>query len=182
MNKTLLIILATVVVLILLILGGFFIKTQFFSGTPSNATSTNPFGFDGGQQNGTNMTPSSSTLPLVLNDGTVVNVPDFTKENQPSWAGETGYQVAGGDTDAYLITYVPPDQSGARAEIGITIQSEPLGATRAAAEVALQNKLQLNNAQICALNIEVYTQPGLSDLYEGDNLGVSFCPGAVKLP
>ncbi len=136
----------------------------------------NPFGTVSGTNSGT-----TASMTILLTNGSTASVPDFTKDEQPSWAGPTGYRVAGTDTGDYLIVYVPSDGKAA-SQFLLTIFAEPIGAVRKSAEAALRNRLLLTDAQLCATDVTVATGPGVSDTYEGTNLGLSFCPGSVKLP
>lgn len=124
----------------------------------------------------------SGTLAIAFPDGTATKIPDFTKGNQPAWAGDTGYLVAGSPTDMYMITYIPPANGNYQNAFTIVVQGEPLGEVRRAAETAFINKTGFSKKQICELGVSVVTQPGLSDTYDRAELGVSFCPGATVLP
>ena len=62
------------------------------------------------------------------------------------------------------------------------IQAEPIGTVRKTAEQALKNRLGLPDAQICNLDTQVWVNPGTNDTYAGRDLGISFCPGSIKLP
>lgn len=119
-----------------------------------------------------------ATVPLTLADGTVVAIPDFSKTEQPPAASATnGYQVAGSADAEFQILYFPLD-----AGFILTLQAEPLGETRRAAEAALRQELGLPDAQVCQLTIDVGVPHSVSTVYSGRNLGLSFCPGAVPLP
>jgi hypothetical protein len=127
--------------------------------------------------NGTS-TQSGTSLPLVLKDGTRVQVPDFTKQNQPPYANATDGYVAGGSVDGdFSIEYFPDGSY-----FDIVLNTEPLGASRKKAEAALRSQLNLSNAQLCKLNTQVVTTRGVNEQYSGHNLGLSFCPGATSLP
>jgi hypothetical protein len=165
-----------VLLLVLASIGLFFVRNVLNPTSAPNATSTNPFG------PGVNSATTSSTLQLKLGNGGEVAVPDFTKKPQPAWATTNQYSVSGDPTASYLITYVPADSHGGPSEFLISLQSEPLGATRLQAEQALKRETNLTNSQLCMLDVRVTTQPGLSDIYDGENLGLGFCPGAVQLP
>lgn len=145
------------------------------SPSPSNPDtgSENPFGGSGGNAGG-----GQPGLTVVQKDGTSVNVPDFTKTDQPPIAGpDTGYQVSGSNASSFQILYFP-NQS----YFLVSLFSEPLGQTRLAAEAALRSKLGLSDSQLCALNIEVHTDAETNETYSGRDLGLSFCPGATALP
>jgi hypothetical protein len=134
---------------------------------------TNPFGFADGTG-----TSASSTLRIALVDGTETTVPDFTKESQPSWASvEAGYQVGGSDESAYQILYFP-ENSG----FLISLLKEPLGENRRHAERELKAKLGLSEAELCKLQAQVATSIDVNETYAGQELGLSFCVGAIELP
>lgn len=136
-----------------------------------------PFGF----MNTT--TPSAQRpVPMVLTDYSTVYVPDFFSAEQPEWANETTKVVLGAETDSFLIVYFAPDHVGGQGQFILSINKEPFGDTRKRAEAALRSKLGLTNAELCKLSVVVSTNPGANDLYKGQNLGLSFCPGAVALP
>lgn len=142
-------------------------------------TPLNPFGFLTGDQGS-----SGETLSLTLEDGSIAVVPDFTKTEQPAWAGPSaGYQVAGDAiTGDFLITYIVPDPKGGQGQFLIALLVEPLGATRLAAEAALRQKLQLSDAALCGLDTLVRVGPGVNNAFGNYELGLSFCPESVTLP
>jgi hypothetical protein len=149
----------------------------FFDEGPSTGDGTpidqNPFG-TGGQD----VTPGVQTLPITLKGGGVAHVPDFTKDNQPAIAGpDTGYQVAGNAEATYHILYFPEDSY-----FLVSLFAEPLRLTREDAEEELRTKLKLTEPQLCALNIQVFTDFETSEFYAGKELGLSFCQGATYLP
>jgi len=140
-------------------------------------TPTNPFGFS------VSTTSSSGTLVVSGTDGASYAVPDFTKQDQPVWANEsTGYQVAGSDDGDFLIVYTAPDSFGNPAQFLVSLQVEPLGETRLAAEAELKNRLKLSTEDLCALDIQVWTGIEINEAYAGRDLGLSFCPDATVLP
>ncbi len=121
-------------------------------------------------------------VPLELTDGTQIFVDEFVPEEQPEWAGDTGYQLLGSESEAYHVIYIPADDFGAPASFIVSIIQEPMGANRIAAESALRSLLKIANAQMCALDIQVVVSVSLSEAYAGRNLGLSFCPNSVRLP
>lgn len=148
--------------------------------TGSTTTSTNPLGLPAGSVSvpATNPNESSGMLNLVLQDGTTVPVPDFTKVDQsPTANAESGYRIAGSNTGDFQILYYPQNSG-----ILISLLSEPLGPVRLAAENALRVTLGLSDSQLCGLTIDVRTTLSISATYSGRDLGLSFCPGATPLP
>lgn len=181
MNRWIVVVIVVVAISILA-LGGFLLWKVAMpkeGSVTDKPASTNPFGNLGS----TTHTPVRAQLSLALSDGRTVSVPDFTKENQPEWASATsGYQVAGSATDTFLVTYIPTSDPQVQAQFLVTLFDEPFGANRRAAESALRARLELTDAELCKLDTLVATAPGMSDLYDTQDLGLSFCPGAVPLP
>jgi len=177
MNKWILVAIAGGILVIIGILVTFaFLSLKKNTAQVLPAQNENPFGTEG-----TTKPAAVGSMPILLTDGTTASVPDFTKESQPSWAGPTGYLVAGTDIGDYMIVYVPSDGKAA-SQFLITIYAEPIGAMRKTAEAALRNRLGMTDTQLCSVDVTVATAPGVSDTYDGTNLGLSFCPGSVKLP
>lgn len=160
------------IILILLIIGGlvYFLMPK---ASPEPSTNEDPFGALGG---GTRVPPNM--IRVTLTDGSTADVPDFTQEAQPEGASAVnGYQVGGSDDDAFQILYYPEDNG-----FLVSLLAEPLGENRLRAENALRGKLQLTDEALCKLNAHVATSIHVNETYAGQNLGLSFCPGAVRLP
>ena len=175
MKRILLIGGSVILVLLIVLAGVYFLRTTLFKGT-GVSTSTDPFG--SAQATSTQGSNNGPSLPVRLSDGSTVSVPDFTKTDQPAWASkDAGYQVAGNEDSAYQVLYFE-DGSG----FLISLLKEPLGQSRLDAESALRAKLGLSNAQLCKLSSQVATSISVNETYAGRELGLSFCPGAIKLP
>jgi hypothetical protein len=180
--KKILIILGIILALLVIVLG---VRAIFFHppATQPGPKNQDPFGFSSSTPStATNPGQSNKTLLLKLGDGSVVSVPNFIDPSQPSWATPSQLLVAGDPAEDFLITYIPADSQSSLPEFIITLQNEPLGATRLEVEDVLRNKLRLTDKQLCLLNVSIETAPGLSETYDGRQLGLSFCSGAVKLP
>lgn len=161
------------IALVLLLLLGIGVYFFLVKDTPEPPSGNDPFGGVGA---GTRVPPNM--IRLTLTDGTTADVPDFTKEVQPEGASaENGYQVGGSDDAPFQILYYPND-----AGFLISLLAEPLGENRLKAEAALRGKLQLPDAELCKLNAQVATSIYVNETYAGQNLGLSFCSGAVRLP
>lgn len=181
MNRNLLII-----ALILVVLAALAAAFAFMHTPQNGGGSGNPFGFTTspggtpipGGAGGTDVTNTPGTRTVTLTDGSQAAIPDVTQLPQPSWANPVnGYVVTGtGEGDFDILYY--PDQSA----FSITLLKEPLGQTRLAAEQALRAALKLKDAQLCKLSADVGTIGSVNQAYAGRNLGLSFCPGSVKLP
>jgi hypothetical protein len=169
MNKKLII--AGVAILIIVLLFIFTYRGKPVATQPQNNT-TFPMGGTG------TSSQNSTTLGVVLTDGSRVQVPDFTKQNQPAYANATdGYVAAGSVNGDFSIEYFPDGSY-----FDILLNKEPLGETRKKAEAALRAQLNLTNAQLCKLNTQVVTTRDVNEQFAGSNLGLSFCPGAATLP
>lgn len=172
MKRSIVIGIALVLILSVL-LGAYVVIHRMAAPAGQQPSGQNPFASTTGQGTG-----SVGDLQVMLTDGTKTSIPDFTKQNQPPIAGpDTGYQVAGSVDGAYQTLYFPQDSY-----FLISLLGEPLGQNRIAAENALRDKLGLSDEQLCKLNVEVRTTSGVNDTYAGKDLGLSFCPGATKLP
>lgn len=173
--KKILIITSVALLIIGIAFGVVWYRSQSTVPTPSGQT-VDPFGFGGNEttQPGT----FAQSTSLSLSDGSTVSVPAFIDNSQPEWASnEYGYAVSESKDPSYGILYYPNDSG-----FLISLLTEPLGEARRAAEQELRSKLQLTNAQLCKLKAQVFTSNGVSEVYAGQDLGLSFCPGAVQLP
>ena len=75
------------------------------------------------------------------------------------------------------ILYYEPES-----RLVVNLLEEPLGESRAAAELYIVNSLGLSPEVVCTLNTRVLTSRFVSNFYADQELGFSFCPGAVPLP
>lgn len=97
-------------------------------------------------------------------------------------AGDLGYCiankncVAGASSTDFLIVYNAKEKV-----FHISLLTEPLAAARKDAEVFLQSRLGIDTAAMCGLYYYVETPYWVSVLYTAQNLGFSYCPGAVPL-
>jgi hypothetical protein len=91
---------------------------------------------------------------------------------------EDGTCPTAGQEQGFSTVYFTNDQSFA-----IAIKEEPLGEKRLAVERFLMQTLGISEEDMCALRYVIGTSPYVNETYGAiDNLGFSFCPGAVKLP
>lgn len=115
--------------------------------------------------------------------GTEVSVPDFRKGHAPvELPNGTYYAIYGPEYSSegflFAVTYSEPNS-----EFLVTLIEEPIGASRLAAERYLRGMLMLTDDELCSLNIAVTVTPNINEAYsQYENLGLSFCPRAVKLP
>lgn len=129
------------------------------------------------------VTRDGETLPVqnFLNNGTTIT--DMQNPGTYVVAGELGYCTEDGrcpttgDT-GYTVSYFVSDQA-----FMIGLGEEPLGEVRLRAEERLRTILGLTEKQMCELKITVGTTVYVNETYGAmENLGLSFCPGAVPLP
>lgn len=142
-------------------------------------------------QSGTSFPTSTATSSAQLGDGNVsivavtgetYRVPSFPKDTlHYELPSGTYYQLTRNietqGADAQFDIQYGTDNS-----IQIVLVKEPLKDARLAAEASLRTFFPLANDQLCALNIDVGVPVKVNDVFSGKNLGLSFCPGAVKLP
>jgi len=179
MNRVLLIVVG---VIVLIGVGGvIFMLSAGPKNTPApTATSTSPFGT--ANQGGTVPANNTTTRTVVTTDGTSISIPDITA-NHPADTEVSGtyYHVTENQNHDQLypnfnIVY------GTDSTFSIGLSSEPLGQARLAAENKLRELTGLTNAQLCKMSVTVMTIPSVNETYAGQELGLSFCPGATKLP
>ncbi len=174
-QKTILI----VVVAALLVVGATFALVVVFMRPTEPGTPSNPFGnavLPGSQSTGT-QTQVQTTKGIAL------NVPDFRKGHEPEVLPNGTYYAIYGpeyspDGFAFTVSYSEPGS-----EFLITLIQEPIGAARLEAERYLRGMLMLTDEELCSLKIAVTVIPEINETYSAyENLGLSFCPRAVKLP
>jgi hypothetical protein len=179
------IIVGGLVVLLLLALGAWFLFAPE-PVTPSEGTPTNPFG---GVLGGTE-TPRGSQH-ILTRSGEDAVVTSFTD-------GAPATPISIDPTDLqYDLTpypdYVPGQPypthefdiqfNSKTSEFLVTLNQEPLGHARIAAEAFLRTTLGVTNEALCALNVTIRVPYTVNETYANyRNLGPSTCQGAVKLP
>ncbi|MEK7602150.1 MAG: hypothetical protein AAB472_01560 [Patescibacteria group bacterium] len=184
MKKALIII--SVILVLLLVAGlGYYFYTH--TKTPQAPDSTNTFPIGDMNQGG------SSTMVIPAEDGGSISTLDFIHNNvtfeDPANKGD--YYLAGsndicnpdgtcpkaGTSTHFNILYFSDSGS-----FVISLNEEPLGQIRREAEEYLIQTLGITQEQMCKLNYTIGTTSYINDTFGGENLGFSFCPGAVKLP
>lgn len=177
MNKKLFLIAAVVILVTFIIVYSFIALTKR---SPSSTTPTNPFSQNG--LYGETATTSTKQITLRTTSGTTISVPDFTANHQVIQENNGSYyyltQDAQGNSQAtdYSIVY------GTDSSLSIGLLAEPLSQARLHAEAALRKLIPVSNSELCALSFTVMVPQNVNDQYAGQNLGLSFCPGAVQLP
>lgn len=142
------------------------------TGTGQGALAAIPVATAGGQL---------MTVNDFIHDGTTVA--DSQNPGRYYLAGSLGYCLedgtcpAGAPSSTYTIAYDEQSRS-----FIVTLDAEPIGQARLKAEEYLLSALGLSKAQACQLAVQVLTTIDVNETYAGENLGLSFCPGAVALP
>jgi hypothetical protein len=190
MNRNSILMVVGAIVLLIVaagILAFLFLRPENEPAPPQN-TGGNPFGFS---TTGTEPSTGAAVRTIYSRQGEPVSVPDFTegKESQQIGASEsdvqfdlTPYPPYNPDvpypTHAYDVQF-----NQANSEFVVTLNEEPLGSARRAAETFLRNILGLTDTEFCALNIVVGVPYSVNEsLSYYQNLGLSFCPQAYPLP
>jgi hypothetical protein len=126
---------------------------------------------------------SNPPLQVQTVSGDSVMVPDFRVGKQadelPSGNAYTLYgPLYSNDEVPFSLQY-----SEGSAEFLIVLLQEPIGAARLEAERYLRGMLMLQSEELCRLNAVVVVMPFINQTFATyENLGLSFCPGAVALP
>jgi hypothetical protein len=178
--KKIIIVVTSVIVILLIIIGVIFVMKAFHPATPVT-TGTNPFGqtgLQGGQTTGT----VANTVKIQTRAGDMLSVPDFTTGHPSDKESNGTYYDVTQDSSGNELN---PDFSivyGTDSSVSIGLLAEPLSQARLHAEAMLRKLIPLTDAQLCALDVSVMVPASVSDVYAGTDVGLSFCPGAVKLP
>jgi hypothetical protein len=93
--------------------------------------------------------------------------------------GDGMYSLEGTRSDkgaAFSMLYSKTDNS-----YSIAILAEPIKGNRDAASRYFLEILQTDEATACSLNVYIGTVAGINPRLAGQNLGLSFCPNAVKI-
>lgn len=137
---------------------------------PATSTSITLATKDGGALVANNFLNNSSTTPDQVNEGRylLAGTLEYCEDDPACHAA---------DADGYSISY----ESGFDL-FTISLNREPLGEVRYAAETHLERILGIDAKGMCRLKYLVGTTVYINEDYAGKNLGFSFCPGAVILP
>ncbi len=174
MKKILYIIIPIILLVFVLIM--VFFALNHTSSTPTPST-TSVFPSSG-------VATSSTSITVTASNGTSIQTKDFLAD--PATAPDPvnngyyylGYNNFGGQTDVpYMIEYISSTKY-----FNIELLQEPLGSNRKSAETYLMEHLNITQQQMCNLNYTIGVPDSVNPVYSGENLGFSFCPGAVKLP
>jgi hypothetical protein len=184
-------------IVLVLLIGILIVAVTFSKKAPTSPASTTPVGFpESGtvSNSGTSATSTSTSKMLInLRNGTKAPANNFitngTTIEDPANKGT--YYLAGSSIECttgstcpiagtekdFTIVYYPNTQS-----FNIGLAAEPLGSVRKEAEQYLMKALGLTQDQMCNLTYYIGTTTYVNPQYGGENLGFSFCPGAVALP
>ena len=136
---------------------------------------------------------TKSKFTVLAQGGVRITVKDFLNNGETATdmvnpgtyylAGSIGYCLANGTcpsgykSDEFLVTFNTNTQS-----FNISLLKEPLSTARQDVEKFLIDRLGASQEQMCALTYYVRTSESVNPVFAGQNLGFSFCPGAIKLP
>lgn len=145
---------------------------------------------DAGSQPSTTGGVSSGSILIPISGGSSVATKDFLNDSatvsDPVNPGYyyLGYHESVGPEDTtatdappYVIEYI-----AATHYFNIGLYAEPIGQVRRDAEQYLLTTLGVSQDAACALKYMVSVPDKVNSYYSGQNLGFSFCPGAVQLP
>jgi len=108
-----------------------------------------------------------------------VSTRDFRKDSDVVKLDEVTFQFDEGVANneiSYQIFFDDIDKS-----FTLSLLQEPLASSRLNAEEALLKRLAVPKNDLCSMKIIVNTPSFVSEDYSGNNLGLSFCPGAMNL-
>jgi hypothetical protein len=166
-----------ILVAVLLIGGGVMVWSFFFvpavpSEEPGPITLPQAGDTPGGARPATATSTSLTTI-----DGRSIPVRDFSNDTDSIQDANNPQYYRLGSNDAFAVTYISNTDF-----FIIEIQEEPIGPNRKKAELYLEQKLGISRQSMCVLQYQIVAPWWVNSLYAGQNLGFSFCPGAVKLP
>ena len=104
---------------------------------------------------------------------------DVRKLPEISPLGDGVYSLEGTRSDksaGFSMVYYEMDNS-----YSIAVLNEPIAENREAASKYFLEVLQISEADACKLKVYIGTTYDVNQELSGQNLGLSFCPGAVKL-
>lgn len=153
-------------------------------GTREPGTPGQPFSPSGGTQGpGGSVSQTPNTTSIRTRSGETISVPDILSGHEPqSMDGGRFYTLYGPEYStegfSFSLQYSEKDS-----QFLVLLQTEPIGTARIEAQKYLGALLKLPDSELCTLNTVVLVTPDVSEVYsQYENLGISFCPNAVKLP
>lgn len=139
--------------------------------------------FAGTQGTGASTSQTPHTTSIKTRSGETISVPDILSGHE-SDTTDNGrfYTLYGPEYSVEGFTF-SLQYSERDSQFLILLLSEPIGAARLEAQNYLATLLTLPDNELCALNTVVLVTPDVSEVFsQYENLGLSFCPGAAKLP
>lgn len=140
----------------------------------------NPFG---NPATGGTSVSLENKMSIRTTGGGTLQIPNILKGHEPIVASNGRYYDLYGpeySTEGFTFSV---QYSESDSEFLISLINEPIGEARRDAEKYLRNTLMLTDAQLCELVTAVTVTPDVNESYSTyANLGLSFCPGSVKLP
>lgn len=127
-------------------------------------------------------TNTGSTINFPTKDTINETIPVRDFKSDPGvtpWGDNTTLILGDGliaDEQAFQIFYYEVDKS-----FSIAILQEPITDIRKVAEAQLIERLQISENDACKLIISVTVPSFVNENISGQNLGISFCPGAMQL-
>lgn len=130
--------------------------------------------------------PAGNTSTLLTQSGTIITTHNFLDDAETTAdKGNPGNYYIGYAVDStspeapshpYIINYIK------RTDLfSITLLQEPIGEVRRQAEQYLMQRLGITQTEMCQLRYMVSVPVRVSQIFAGESLGFSFCPGATEL-
>ncbi len=137
----------------------------------------------------TSGTVQGPTIPFTTVGGQTIQAkdfrmsPDYHKDPANEGLYYLGYHYSGGAPDPtasenppYVVGYVAATQY-----FNITLLQEPIADTRKQVESYLEDLMGLSQEQMCQLDYTVAVPNSVNQIYAGQDLRFSFCPGAIAI-
>lgn len=175
------IVVALVLVLVSIAILGYVGVRVFAPSTPGVPQPLNPFGALVNPGGSTTFIPK--TMSIQTRTGEAVLVPNILSGHEAiEMPGGRFYTLYGPEYSTEGFTF-SVQYSEADSQFLVLLLTEPIGAARLDAEKYLRTLLGLPDDALCTLNTIISVTPDVSEGYsQYENLGLSFCPSAVKLP
>jgi hypothetical protein len=126
---------------------------------------------------GTNVVPTETIATRPINSTT--RVTDISKLPEAVNVGDGMYSLNGTRSNPsanFSLVFSEVDNS-----YSIAILAEPIAGNRIEASKYFLELLQIDETTACGLKVYLGTVASVNQTLSGQNLGLSFCPGAVQL-
>jgi hypothetical protein len=191
--KTWLIVVAIAVAAVIAVAAAYVLYTNPNSQSPTSSSTE----FPSTAPNSSAVTPSKggapgagNTFPVIGGAGDIIMTKNFKQDPSVGQYPTPGYYYIGyhmpttgytagstaTDNPPYTILYIDSTQY-----FTISLLKEPIKQVRADAEQYLMQRLGISQDQMCRLRYTVSVPSSVSQIYSSQNLGFSFCSGAVQL-